>query len=215
MPGELHGLRRLASYSSWHCKESDMTEHTHTLHFSVSCSQIPIPTVCGSRRSEGRTQFLVAQSSLPGGNQSLPVTVQLSGISPSSWTHPPPFPGPEGSLVSPPWGNGRGGLGSRSPRVGPLSSPLLLLKCPRPVGLEVCSPSWGTTWRLPPGPSALPLRRPGPAQLSPHRGPGPVPVRSSATSVVFPALSCPWCSTQPAHRASPSAIVHTSCQKAP
>ena len=111
-----------------------MTEHTHThthtLHFSVSCSQIPIPTVCGSWRSEGRTQFLVAQSSLPGANQSLPVTVQLSGISPSSWTHPPPFPGPGGSLGSRPWGDGRGGLGPRSPLVGPPSSLLLLLKCP-------------------------------------------------------------------------------------
>ena len=72
-------------FSPWHHKESDMTEHahTHTLPISESCSQVPIPTVGGSWRSEGRTQFLVAQCSLPGVNQSLSVTVQLSGVSPS------------------------------------------------------------------------------------------------------------------------------------
>ena len=30
LPGEFHGQRSLAGYSSWRCKESDMTEHTHT-----------------------------------------------------------------------------------------------------------------------------------------------------------------------------------------
>ena len=28
LPGESHGQRSLAGYSSWGCKESDMTEHT-------------------------------------------------------------------------------------------------------------------------------------------------------------------------------------------
>ena len=30
LPGESHGQRSLADYSPWSCKESDMTEHTHT-----------------------------------------------------------------------------------------------------------------------------------------------------------------------------------------
>ena len=30
LPGESHGERSLADYSPWSCKESDMTEHTHT-----------------------------------------------------------------------------------------------------------------------------------------------------------------------------------------
>ena len=29
-PGESHGQRSLEGYSSWGCKESDTTEHTHT-----------------------------------------------------------------------------------------------------------------------------------------------------------------------------------------
>ena len=29
-PGKFHGYRRLASYSPWGHKESDMTEYTHT-----------------------------------------------------------------------------------------------------------------------------------------------------------------------------------------
>ena len=28
-PGKFHGQRNMAGYSSWGCKESDMTEHTH------------------------------------------------------------------------------------------------------------------------------------------------------------------------------------------
>ena len=30
LPGESHGQRSLAGYSPWGCKESDVTEHTHT-----------------------------------------------------------------------------------------------------------------------------------------------------------------------------------------
>ena len=30
LPGKLHGQRSLAGYSPWGCKESGMTEHTHT-----------------------------------------------------------------------------------------------------------------------------------------------------------------------------------------
>ena len=30
LPGESRGQRSLAGYSSWGCKESDITEHTHT-----------------------------------------------------------------------------------------------------------------------------------------------------------------------------------------
>ena len=30
LPGESHGQRSLEGYSSWGCKESDMTEHTHS-----------------------------------------------------------------------------------------------------------------------------------------------------------------------------------------
>ena len=30
LPGKFHEQRNLAGYSSWGCKESDMTEHTHT-----------------------------------------------------------------------------------------------------------------------------------------------------------------------------------------
>ena len=29
LPGKFHGQRSLAGYSSWGCKDSDMTEHTH------------------------------------------------------------------------------------------------------------------------------------------------------------------------------------------
>ena len=29
LPGESHGQRSLAGYSSWGCKESDTTKHTH------------------------------------------------------------------------------------------------------------------------------------------------------------------------------------------
>ena len=32
LPGKFHGQRSLAGYSPWSCKESDMTEHTHTTH---------------------------------------------------------------------------------------------------------------------------------------------------------------------------------------
>ena len=32
LPEEPHGLRILAGYSPWGCKELDMTEHTHTHH---------------------------------------------------------------------------------------------------------------------------------------------------------------------------------------
>ena len=32
LPGKLTGQRSLADYSPWGCKESDMTEHTHTTH---------------------------------------------------------------------------------------------------------------------------------------------------------------------------------------
>ena len=36
MPGEFHGQKRLAGYSPWDRKESDMTEHlTHTLMVSI------------------------------------------------------------------------------------------------------------------------------------------------------------------------------------
>ena len=49
-PGKFHGQRRLAGYSPWGCKESDMTEHTDT-HLSywfkcvvsyLMCSKYPI-----------------------------------------------------------------------------------------------------------------------------------------------------------------------------
>ena len=30
VPGRFHGLRSLVGYSPWGCKESDMTEYTHT-----------------------------------------------------------------------------------------------------------------------------------------------------------------------------------------
>ena len=29
LPGKFHGQRRLEGYSTWGCKESDMTEHMH------------------------------------------------------------------------------------------------------------------------------------------------------------------------------------------
>ena len=36
LPGEFHGQKRLAGYSPWDRKESDMTEHlTHTLMVSI------------------------------------------------------------------------------------------------------------------------------------------------------------------------------------
>ena len=69
--------------------------------------------------------------------------------------------------MSPPWGDGSGGLGSRSPLVGPLSSPLLLLKCPRPAGLDVRPPSWGATGHCPQGPQPCPSI--GQARLSSPR----------------------------------------------
>ena len=31
LPGKFHGQSSLAGYSPWDCKESDPTEHTHTL----------------------------------------------------------------------------------------------------------------------------------------------------------------------------------------
>ena len=34
LPGEFHGLRSLAGYSPWSCKESDMTETTASVQFS-------------------------------------------------------------------------------------------------------------------------------------------------------------------------------------
>ena len=36
LPGKFHGQRSLVGYNSWGCKESDTTEHAHTL-------QTPIP----------------------------------------------------------------------------------------------------------------------------------------------------------------------------
>ena len=35
LPGKSHGQRSLAGSSSWGCKESDMTEHTHA-HITVT-----------------------------------------------------------------------------------------------------------------------------------------------------------------------------------
>ena len=32
LPGESHGQRSLVGHSPWGCKESDVTEYTHTLH---------------------------------------------------------------------------------------------------------------------------------------------------------------------------------------
>ena len=41
LPGKFHGQRKLAGYSPWGCKESDMIEHAHTqLHESVSRSVV-------------------------------------------------------------------------------------------------------------------------------------------------------------------------------
>ena len=44
LPGKFHGQRSLAGYSSWGCKESDMTERTHkdSSHFSASVPSLPI-----------------------------------------------------------------------------------------------------------------------------------------------------------------------------
>ena len=44
LPGKFHGQRSLAGYSSWGCKESDMTEHTHkdSSHFSASVPSLQI-----------------------------------------------------------------------------------------------------------------------------------------------------------------------------
>ena len=36
LPGEFHGLKSLAGYSPWGCKESDMTEATASVQFSHS-----------------------------------------------------------------------------------------------------------------------------------------------------------------------------------
>ena len=36
-PGKFHGLRSLVGYSPWGHKESDMTEHAHTLFNSLGC----------------------------------------------------------------------------------------------------------------------------------------------------------------------------------
>ena len=35
MPRKFHGQKSLAGYSPWGCKESNMTEHTHTLRNGV------------------------------------------------------------------------------------------------------------------------------------------------------------------------------------
>ena len=35
LPGKSHGQRNLAGYSPWGCKELDMTEWLHSLHFRV------------------------------------------------------------------------------------------------------------------------------------------------------------------------------------
>ena len=44
MPGEFHGQRNLGGYSSWGCKESDLTEHTlHLQYFYFKCNFIMLP----------------------------------------------------------------------------------------------------------------------------------------------------------------------------
>ena len=45
LPGALHGQRSLQHYSPWGCKESDMTEHTHThththTHVLTQCNSL-------------------------------------------------------------------------------------------------------------------------------------------------------------------------------
>ena len=36
LPGESHGQRSLARYSSWGCKELDTTEHTHNIYVRLN-----------------------------------------------------------------------------------------------------------------------------------------------------------------------------------
>ena len=46
LPGESHGQRSLAGYSTWYCKESDMTEHTRTyMHDQKKNGREPLPQV--------------------------------------------------------------------------------------------------------------------------------------------------------------------------
>ena len=35
LPGKFHGQRRLAGYSPWGCKESDMTEHSLVTYWNT------------------------------------------------------------------------------------------------------------------------------------------------------------------------------------
>ena len=49
MPGKFNGQRSLVGYSSWGCKESDMTKHTHThthTHITKSAINRNILQVC-------------------------------------------------------------------------------------------------------------------------------------------------------------------------
>ena len=50
LPGESHGQRNLASYSTWVCKESDTTEgltHTHThTHTHTKCANMGSAKPC-------------------------------------------------------------------------------------------------------------------------------------------------------------------------
>ena len=44
MPGKFHGQRSLVGYSPWSCKESDMTEHRHTVLTQWGQKAGPLPT---------------------------------------------------------------------------------------------------------------------------------------------------------------------------